>query len=292
MTRAASTLLFLLTMLVPLASCSSGVIADFEEEVDKGKTSKTIKFRISPYETGKFRSAAADAFSLLSFVLFPVDGEASPIRVIQDETCEDFGTIKADIPFGSYEMVIVGHNCDSSETIVSPDSVIFPHNKITDTFCHYQTLDVTKETKSTQSIELKRCVAKFEVVATDAIPEWIAQMHVVAEGGGVVLNAKTGLAAKEGVQEKRLDIPASFIGKSGKYFSTYTFLTSELTDMTFTLNAIDPEGNVRLTHEFANAPMTVNQITRYTGELFSTSVQTGSTITADTEWTATNEFTF
>lgn len=291
MTRTASTIVLLLTMLLLSVSCSSDITADLNEE-DEELTSKTVKFSISPYETGKFRSAAADAFSLLSFVLFPADGEASPIRVIQDETCEDFGTIKADIPFGSYEMVIVGHNCDSSETIVSPDSVIFPHNRITDTFCHYQTLEVTKDTKSTQSIELKRCVAKFEVVATDAIPEWMAQMRVVAKGGGVVLNAKTGLAAKVAVQDKRSDIPASFAGKTGKYFSTYTFLPEEQADMTFTLNAIDTEGNVRLTHEFADAPMNVNQITRYTGELFSTSIQTSNTITADTEWSATNEYTF
>jgi hypothetical protein len=151
---------------------------------------------------------------------------------------------------------------------------------------------VSKETTSALNIELKRCVAKFEVFATDAIPEWIAQMHVVAEGGGVVLNAKTGLAAKDAVQDKRLDIPASFIGKTGKYFSTYTFLPSEEANMSFTLSAIDTEGNTRLAHEFTDAPMTVNQITRYTGELFCTSVHTGGNITADTEWTATNEFTF
>ena len=292
MTRTASTLLFLLTMLFPLVSCSSGVIADFEEEGDKEETSKTIKFRISPYETGKFRSAAADAFSQLSFVLFPIDSEASRIEVIQSEGDENFGTVSADIPFGSYEMVIVGHNCADAATVVSTDSIAFPQGKITDTFCHYQTLEVSKDTTSALNIELKRCVAKFEAVATDAIPEWIAQMHVVAEGGGVVLNAKTGLAAKEGAQEKRLDIPASFIGKTGKYFSTYTFLPSEKTDMTFTLSAIDAEGNTRLTHEFSDAPMTVNEITRYTGELFSTSINTSGNITADTEWTATNEFTF
>ena len=292
MTRTASTLLLLLTMLVPLVSCSSEVIADFEEEVDKGKTSKNIKFSISPYETGKFRSAAADAFSQLSFVLFPIDGEASQIEVTQAEGDENFGTVSADIPFGNYELVIVGHNCADAATVVSPDSIAFPQGKITDTFCHYQTLEVSKETTRALNIELKRCVAKFEVFATDAIPEWIAQMHVVAEGGGVVLNAKTGLAAKDAVQDKRLDIPASFIGKTGKYFSTYTFLPTEEANMSFTLSAIDAEGNTRLAHEFTDAPMTVNQITRYTGELFCTSVHTGGNITADTEWTATNEFTF
>jgi hypothetical protein len=228
----------------------------------------------------------------LSFVLFPIDGEASRIEVIQSEGDENFGTISADIPFGNYELVIVGHNCEDAATVVSPDSIAFPQGKITDTFCHYQTLEVSKETTSALNIELKRCVAKFEVFATDAIPEWIAQMHVVAEGGGVVLNAKTGLAAKDAVQDKRLDIPASFIGKTGKYFSTYTFLPSEEANISFTLSAIDSEGNTRLAHEFTDAPMTVNQITRYTGELFCTSVHTGGNITADTEWTATNEFTF
>jgi hypothetical protein len=225
-------------------------------------------------------------------VLFPIDGEASHIEVIQSEGDENFGTVSADIPFGNYELVIVGHNCADAATVVSPDSIAFPQGKITDTFCHYQTLEVSKETTSALNIELKRCVAKFEVFATDAIPEWIAQMHVVAEGGGVVLNAKTGLAAKDAVQDKRLDIPASFIGKTGKYFSTYTFLPSEEANMSFTLSAIDTEGNTRLAHEFTDAPMTVNQITRYTGELFCTSVHTGGNITADTEWTATNEFTF
>ena len=292
MTRTASTLLFLLTILFPLVSCSSVVIADFEEEGDKEETSKTSMFSISHYETGKFRTAAAEAFSQLSFVLFPIDGEASRIEVTQAEGDENFGTVSADIPFGNYELVIMGHNCADAATVVTADSITFPQGKITDTFCHYQTLEVLKETTSALNIELKRCVAKFEVFATDAIPEWIAQMHVVAEGGGVVLNAKTGLAAKDAVQDKRLDIPASFIGKTGKYFSTYTFLPSEEANMSFTLSAIDAEGNTRLTHEFSDAPMTVNQITRYTGELFSTSVHTGGNITADTEWTATNEYTF
>lgn len=291
MTRTVSTLLFLLTMLIPLASCSSDIIADYNED-EEGKTSKTIKFSILPYDTGKFRSAAADAFSQLSFVLFHIDGEASPIEVVQSENDKDFGTVSTEIPFGNYELVIVGHNCEDAAKVASPDSIAFPQDKITDTFSHYQTLEVTKSTKSMQSIELKRCVAKLEVVATDAIPEWMAQMHVVAEGGGVVLNARTGLAAKDVIQDKRSDIPASFTGKTGKYFSTYAFLPNEQTDMTFTLNAIDTEGSVRLTHEFADAPMTVNQITRYTGELFSTSVQASGNITADTEWDATNEYTF
>ena len=287
--RITTTLLLTLTALMPLASCSSDLTSETDFQKD---ATRTIQFAISPYESAAFRSAASEAFSQLSFALFPTNDTIASIEVVQDEADNDFGTISAEIPFGSYELVIVGHNGESAATIASTERVEFPNNRVTDSFCHYQTLSISESTPAVLSIELKRCVAKFEAVATDAIPEWATKMNFVATGGGVALNAKTGLACEVSTQDKTSNIPASFAGKTGKFFSLYSFLPAKDAAMSITLNAIDANGNTRLTHTFTDVPMAVNQITRYTGELFRTSVNANGSITADTEWNAVNEYTF
>lgn len=278
----------LLLVLLPLLTCCSKTEANFESTTEK---EKTISFSISSYETEKMRAAASEAFSQLSFVLIPSNG-TDTIVVEQEKSDKNFASISATVPFGTYELVIVGHNCATPAIIASPDSIAFPQDKITDTFCHYQTLEVGKSTSGALDIELKRCVAKMEVVATDAVPEWVAKVNCVSTGGGVVLNAITGLAAYESVQSKTLYMPESWIGDKNKVFSTYTFLTAEQNDMTFTLDIIDADEDTEVSLTLADAPMAVNQITRYTGELFNTSVQASGSITADTEWDEVNEYMF
>jgi hypothetical protein len=283
-----SFMLLTLTMLT-LASCSSDFDFPTDEEPESGKA---IEFTITPYETEKFKSAASDAFSQLSLALLPTSGSNSPVTITQNDSDKNLGTISATIPFGEYELVIVGHNGDGEALVAKADSVVFPANKITDTFCHYQVLNVTKESASDLAIELKRCVAKMEIVNTDAIPAWAAKIETRAKGGGMSLNPKTGLATCPAVQEKASDIPQSYIGKTEKRFSTYSFLTDEETDMEFNITFFDSEGNAKIVHSFTEVPMRVNQITRYTGELFSTSAEVKSGITADTAWGETKEYTF
>lgn len=273
-----------------LCSCSSDIIAEHADAGSKAK--KDIKFVISPYETELMRASTSEAFTRLSFVLFPtIPGDT--IVVEQEKNDGNFATVSAAVPFGTYELVVVGHNGSENAIVESAENISFQDNKITDTFCHYQTVEITSETSSTMEIKLKRSVAKMEVKVTDALPEWLAKVQIIATGGGVALNPKTGLAAAEAVQNKTSEIKDIWLGTKFCTFSTYTFLPSDgEVNMSFTVNAIDGTGETILSRLFDNVPMTVNQITRYTGEFFNSSSEVGGKITADAAWEEENEYSF
>ena len=66
----------------------------------------------------------------------------------QKESDTGYGTVALTLVAGTYQIVVIAHNCDGSATISSTEKVTFPNNKVTDTFYYYGDLVVTDATQS------------------------------------------------------------------------------------------------------------------------------------------------
>ena len=86
-----------------------------------------------------FTRAATDITELcsrLNIALFDADGTKVK-TVAQKEGDASYGTVGLSLAAGTYQLVVIAHNCEGSATITSTEKVTFPNNKVTDTFYYY-----------------------------------------------------------------------------------------------------------------------------------------------------------
>lgn len=271
-----------LAVLCGLASCSS------DERVANGDDSKRITFAVSE-NIPMCRATLSDACSRLSF--FHCTGGEVVTSVHQTETDADFGTIAEEMKYGTHEVYFVGYNGTSPVSFEAKDNgYIYSFDKVGDTFSYYASITIDKSSDNVQSIAMPRRIARFEMVATDALPDNLSTVDIRIEGAATTLDAKTGKGAAKSVQTKTINVPASNIGKSNCTFVAYAFLTEDPTTTTITLTAKDASGNVIQTHTLTDVELETNYITRYTGDFFASEI--GSQISASTEWTGIKENEF
>lgn len=267
--------------LFTLYSCVNKINDAQDEESSVAK----IMFKIKEYEqepfSDKTRAVLSKACSHLTYIDC-VNGKEEQ-KIDQTSSENGFGIITTDLSFGTHELFFIGHNQDNLDFNINNYNLLF--SKIGDTFTHYLSIEVNQDTKSSQSISLVRQVAKFELVATDAIPTNITSLYIVATNGSTTLNAKNGKGGIKSIQSKTINIPISFIGTKNNTFSCYTFLPSnDSAEMSFSVSAKDKDGNIMYSHQFENVPMEINSITRYSGIFFSNEIKYTGTIIIDDEW--------
>ena len=245
--------------------------------------SKEITFRVYEQEA-MTRAALADACSSLNYYRY-VGGELVK-SVSQNISDANFGTISDNMEYGTHELFFIGHKSDN----VTFNNGIATFDKVGDTFSYYEYVEVDAETSPTKSISMPRRVAKFELVATDALPEYLSTVEVVVIGGSTSLNVSTGNGAGVSTQTKIINVPSSNIGKKGCSFGTYVFLPEGITEVNMTYTFKDENGNGVVEIELEDVPMQTNYITRCSGNVFSEDFV--GTISAQSEWAGENDFTF
>ena len=257
-----------------------GCRADHSEPI---QGSKEMTFRV--YEQEEMTRAALEyACSNLNYYRY-VGGELAN-SIVQTSADEDFGTITDKMDYGTHELYFVGHKAGS----VTMTDGVATFDKVNDTFSYYASVVVNEDSDPSMAISMPRRVAKFELVASDALPENLKTVVVTINGGATALNVKTGIGAAVATQTKTISVPASNIGKTGCSFVAYVFLPDgvDKTDINYTFK--DDKGNTISEHTFEDVPMQVNYITRYTGNAFSGDF--AGEITAQSEWAGENDFTF
>ena len=245
--------------------------------------SKEMTFRVYEQEA-MTRAALEDACSNLNYYRY-VGGELEN-SIAQTSADEDFGTIADKMDYGTHELYFVGHKAGSVTMI---DGVA-TFDKVNDTFSYYTSVVVDEDSDPSMAISMPRRVAKFELVASDALPGNLKTVVVTINGGATSLNVKTGVGAAVATQTKTISVPSSNIGKTGCSFGAYAFLPDGVDEVDITYTFKDNDGSVIAEHTFANAQMTTNYITRYTGYVFSGELS--NSVTARKEWDGEHDFTF
>jgi hypothetical protein len=245
-------------MLCSAAACSSDI-----EQMSEEPQTKDITFRVIHKESESMtRAALADNISNLYY--YRVSEGEDVVEQLQTSSDDNFGSISDNLKYGTHELYFIG----TKSTITDFTEGVVSFDRVHDTFSYYVNLNVDKQTASNQSVELLRRIAKFELVATDALPDNLATMDITITGAATELDAKTGMGATETVQTKTINVPTSNIGKTDCTFAAYAFLLEDESSVIISVTAKDADGNTIVNYNFADVEMKTNYITRYSGRLF------------------------
>ena len=232
--------------------------------------------------------AGEDAVSRMAFFLLDEDGNQTIAQELSNNE-DGFMTLYAEVPTGTYELIAFGHN-GSGNVSLTEEKEISPTGKLTDSFHHYQTLTLSEDSANSQSIVLNRCIAKFSIKHTDAIPTGTATVETTVTGGSNIMDATTGFAASAVNQTITINIPESAAGTKNNTFSFFTFLTEEESTIDVTATAKDKDGNTIVTHTFEDIEAEINMQTIYSGVFFHADHTTN--ITINSEWKDDKVVTF
>lgn len=273
------TILFFSTIIY-LSSCVN--------KIDEEQKNATVSFRISNYNQSEFKfpktkTQITTVLSHLSFSVFGDNAEKEQ-EIIQASSENEFGTIKATLPYGTHSILVVGHNNSKNAKITSPVYISFADNKITDTFLYYSSIEIDEKTSPTISIALDRAIAKFELQATDAIPSGVKTIEFTFTGGGNILNGITGRATSSIEQTKVIEVPPSYINTSNNKFVLYTCLPEDESNLTIVATAKNEAKDILFSKTFSDVPLKINRITRYKGEFFKTGENVIGNITINDQW--------
>ena len=283
---------FLLAILAVLAACEKPLLG--EDAVGDSPTDANVILRFTQFEQEAFTRAATDITSLCSRLNIAIfNSEGTKVKTVaQKEGDSDYGTVALSLAEGTYQLVVIAHNCEGSATITSTEKVTFPNNKVTDTFYYYGDLVVTSETQN-YDLTLTRAVAMFRLVLTDEdIPSAVAKFKFYYTGGSSTFSPNDGYGC---VNSKQTEIRT--VASDGVY-EIFTLPHTEEDVLTkLTVTALDANDNTIKERIFENVPVVRNQVTRYTGSFFGSGGggQTGSgsfRMTADPDWDSVNGYTF
>lgn len=268
-----------------LLCCAACILAACVNSIADEQTNETkeISFTVESRQP-MTRTALTEVCNTLHY--YRVTGNQTARQLTQNSEDNDFGTLTDELPYGTHSLYFIGHKGEMGQF----DGGVASFNKVSDTFSHYMQLTVDKDTEPTQSIELLRRVAKFELVAKDALPEELKSVEITITGASTKLDVATGKGSQAVTQQKSITVPEYNIGKTGCTFAAYAFLLDDTATLTVNVTAKDATGNTIVSHTFNDVVMETDYITRYTGSLFGDGFTTS--ITAKGEWSGTNSNEF
>ena len=263
-----------------LAGCQTTTL---ETDVER----KPVSIRFGGFDievTTHNRATLADACTALNYYRY-TDGTQTGSQLITASD-DGFGTFTDEMPWGTHHLYFIGHK---SEVTDFADGIA-TFDRVSDTFTHHMTLTVDENTDTEQTITLVRRVAKFELVAKDALPDNLASVEIQITGGAMSVDVESGFGGEAVVQNKVITVPASNIGKRNCIFSSYLFLPEDVTSVTILVTTKDADGNELMEYDFGEVEVKRNTITRYSGLMFGK--KPSFELSVDDEWDEVNEWEF
>ena len=282
---------------VMLCACSNETSTIPEEEGN----SKTFTFQVTNYmqyamDEGTRAAIAPSASKRIQHLALGIfdataDTLVAPIQ-IQNKEDQGYGSFTAKLNYGKYRLVFLGYGGSNSILkMENPEEISFENNTLPQTFLSSFEFTVDPNTQATTNIVLKRVVSGFKLTMADAVSSRTAGLKIKSTGGGMVLNAKTGLAKASTGRENTIVIPEDFHGQTDKNVIFYLFLPSNEEIMDITASAVDENGEAFIERTFADVPMKINTLTIYQGNFFADTPY-GFSITMEDDWgeEVTNSF--
>lgn len=284
-----------------LVSCEKAYIADDnDEDGDSREDYVNVTFNIGGFEQIPFdnnvngsraQTELDKVCTRIDFAIFDGSGKVKGINQKVDD--DKFGTLSLSLPAGSYQVVIVAHSGGGAATISSPQEIKFKDNKMTDTFYYYGEIDL--DNNSNYDITLQRAVAKFRLVISDKTPDNISQMKFYYTGGSSTFNAQTGFGSVNSRQTEIREVEASAYTGSSQY-EIYTLPHITEDELKIVVSALDSSGATIYEKTFQEVPVTINQVTQYTGNFFGNQDQSQLSgdikLSINDTWDNNNEYSY
>ncbi len=249
-----------------LASCSQTDLSVSKEELE-------LDFNVLNYEQVNLdsltRAANVGALNHLAMGIYDA-ATLQPVQpaTIQDKEDDRYGRFSVRLPYGKYYLAFLGYMSRNAIHMDAPSRIFWDNNSVTNTFLCCSQLEVDGQTQAEQNIVLKRAVALFSLRVQGNAPQALSQFRVRMQGGSYSLNAVTGLGNAADVRDYTI---RNFDNhKESETFDVdfYAFLPQASCKAAITVQALDAEGNVLRERTFADVPLKLNQLTRYTGDFF------------------------
>lgn len=281
--------------LFAFAGCEK-VVLDEESTTDETKAADgNVIIRASLYNIVPFDTRAGvsltDYCSTIQFVIYQNGEKVKGITQKKGES--SYGQAALTLSPGTYQLLVLAHNCQlGNPTVSNPSTIQFTNtgSGYSDTFYYYGDLQVTEE-QGTHDITLERAVSMVRITITDAIPAEVTKIRLYYEGESGVFNAVTGMG---GTTNSKQSINYNVQGYSAPLsLGAYTFLRNEEGTLTMTITAFDSKDNVIAEKQLTDIPMKNRMMTEYSGRLFSeASASATIVLSADTEWKVYRQLTF
>lgn len=280
----------ILATLLALAMVSCQRLASEDPELPSGEKSM-VRFKVSqfeplPFSTAQSRSQpVSDLCKQIDLAVF--QGGVRTVKTTQKAGDKNFGTLSVALAPGTYKVVIVAHNQDKTPTMTNAEKITFSGD-LSDTFSWSDDITVGEGNGLDVDVSMHRVVAMVRFVTTDNVPDNVSTLQFYYTGGSSTLDGLTGTGCVNSRQTVKFSITDDMKGKPAT-FEIYTFPKSDSKELKIEVTGLDATGNTVRSHTFNNVPVSRNQITQFTGALFSDNPVTGDTsskfmLTTDDEW--------
>ena len=286
-------LCLLVLSLVLLTGCEKTMLDEQSSKQDGNVVLKLSLYEQIPFSTRSLQ----DIRQLCTRVNVAFFQNGTKVKTVSQKADDaSFGTVSLTLDAGVYQVVVIAHNCSGSATISSAEKVTFPSNVVTDTFYYEGELTVASS-QDTYELVLQRPVAMFRLQLTDVLPSNAHKIRFYYTGGSSTFNPSTGFGCVNSRQTVMMDIE-----DGQQMFEVYTF-PHELNDfLKITVTIYDSGENILKEQVFEQVPVTVDQITVFTGSFFGGSgggggggnpnAPSGITMKADGDWSDISSYGF
>ncbi len=241
-------------------------------------------YEVSPISTRSIRDIS-QMCSRVGVAFFKDGTKVKTVR--QTVGDEGFGTVAATLEEGTYEVVVIAHNCDGASTITSPEKVTFPNNVVSDTFYYYGTLTATSD-RQTFQYQMTRVVAMFRLTLEQPLPAEAKKLWFYYTGGSSTFSPALGYGCVNSRQTVTLNVAAG-----QQTFEVYTMPHEENDELKIQVRVMGETDNILNELTFENVPVARNHVTTYKGSFMGSSSNAYTfSLTGESDWAGIDVYTF
>ena len=257
-----------------MAACEKPVLGEVEEEMGGGKNNvKNFKFTVK----GDFGAAtftrgylSADNQSMTDLWVFDyVDGVCVQ-SVHQTADDEAWGMPTLALNYGSHHVYFVASRGDGAMVDANGHTITWTGPR--DTFWKDYEVEVASTSNGNRAVTLDRVATKVKIVVNDEVPATCKAVTVTPERWYYGWDYVNGASVDAQQTERRVDVPESYVGTTGKLGVSIFGLSGADEWVTNVLvKALGDDDAVIGSATITGAPFKANRSTEYNGNLFGSS---------------------
>jgi hypothetical protein len=254
-----------------------GCTVHVEDVAVESQVAKTITF---DFETNVTRGLSANGSEMTDLFMYDaVDGDYNQSQHLTP-AMSTWDSPQMTLGFGSHNLQFVASR--GTGAIEDDESHTITWSKPSDTFWASKQIEVSVGGEETVSVVLQRVATRLRVTITDEVPAGTAQIVVTPATWYYGINYATGVVCDPRSEARAIDIPSSYIGKTGMSVSIFGMSDADEWTTDVTIEAKNADGDILGRVVLHDVPFKRNRTTEYSGALFTNS---GTfSISIDDEW--------
>lgn len=206
---------------------------------------------------------------------------------LQADTISLPSPLTLNMKYGDHHVYFLAH----SSTEGDMEGMKYTPEKVTETFWKDFSIQVNENMNPNQELQMKRVVSRAMITVKDAFPPSVKAVRMTVGGHLRTLDVMTGNGVTDSASDYAITwkLDDEYAGRSGLYFSVYTFTPteSEEFDVTLKIEALGADGKMLYGAQASGVPLLRNRCTNAICRLFSGN--TGITFSEPEDWQPTVE---